>query len=122
MLANSWLLLKVSSQKPQRTLMLASEGFVTDGSTRPGAGFKWNVRGVPMENQMRPPSTCGIVTVVVEPGPLRRIAQFCARGDPVDGGDTGKYSVRPSDCSKKRAWLCCMACPVTKAYTVFEAV
>ena len=88
MLANSWAELKVNSAKAQLVFMFGSEGLVTAGSTRPGPGLMRNVRGVPTENQIRPPAICGIVALTVLPGAPRGMAQSAANWAPgADGAD-----------------------------------
>ncbi len=42
-----------------------------------------------IENQILPPAILGMVTLVVEPGGPRVIAQLAARGAPVDEGESG---------------------------------
>lgn len=69
--------------------MLGSVGLVTEGSTRAGPGLRRKVRVLSAENQMRPPAMWGIVTVTVLPGGPRGIAQFLAKGEPVEEGEVG---------------------------------
>lgn len=69
--------------------MLGSVGLVTEGSTIAGPGLRRKVRVLSTENQMRLPARWGTVTVTVLPGGPRGIAQFLARGEPVEEGELG---------------------------------
>ena len=60
-----------------------------DGSTRPGPGFRRKVRVSLMTNQTRAAEIRGIVTVAVAPEAPSGMAQFAARGCPVDEGEDG---------------------------------
>lgn len=83
MLMNSSQLLKVNSQKAKFVSMFGSAGLKIDGSTRPGPGLTKNCRGLPIENQMRPPAIRGTVAVTVFPGAPSGIEMSCAIGWPV---------------------------------------
>jgi hypothetical protein len=84
--------------------IFGSEGFVTDGSTSPGPGFRRKIKGLLIENQMRPADILGIVAIVVEPSGPRRIVQSTARGVWTPDGEAGKYGVLPSAWIKQRAF------------------
>ena len=62
---------------------------LTDGSTRPGPGFKRNVSLSFTQNQMRPPAMCGMVTRLDVPGGPSGMLQSTAKGVPVEAGEAG---------------------------------
>ena len=80
----------MNSAKAQLILTFGSEGLVTAGSTRPGPGFRRNVRGWPTENQIRPPAIWGIVALTVFPGGPSEMAQLVASRAPGEEGEVGK--------------------------------
>jgi hypothetical protein len=60
-----------------------------EGSTRPGPGLTKNCRGLPSENQMRPPAMRGTVAVTTFPGAPSGIETSWASVWPVEEGDGG---------------------------------
>lgn len=62
---------------------------LTEGSTRPGPGLRRNVRVSLTENQIRAPASCGIVTVVDEPGAPSGMLQLTANDWPSEEGEEG---------------------------------
>jgi hypothetical protein len=88
---------------------------------QPGPGLSRKVIGLPIENHTRPPAICGMVMLVVEPGPPSGIAQLTASGAPVAarrGGVVQGVAVRFEQDQRVVA----DRRPVTKAYTVSELV
>ena len=79
----------MNSAKPKLMLIFGSDWLKTDGSTRPGPGLTRNVKGAPIENQIRPPAILGIVAVIVLPGAPSEMDTFWVNFVPVEGGFDG---------------------------------
>src|ERR1700753_1663925 len=80
----------IGMQTKSTMVMLASDGLVTDASTRARPGFSGKVSGDPIENQIRAPARCGIVIgLAAPPEAVSGIAQFTGTGWLVLDGDGG---------------------------------